>query len=492
MIKYLLLLTSLGSVASTVSTTRLQVQIPRELAKPGEGYGHEAANFGVYPYGAFLQQPVFYSKSKFCSDADPLTVYYPTPSEDSTNNSKQPRDGHYHTPFILMVDRGDCLFTTKVRHAQRAGAAAVLIADDRCVCSHDVCTGGDTRGCEAASPLIMDDGSGGDISIPSFLLYKEDADAMKQVLLRNENVIVSMGFQIPAPDARVEYELWTSPTDHLNLWSSLRTIALALGDRAKFTPHMSFYDGTQQGCTYDGTCATMCTNRGRYCAFDPDNSFEEGVSGADLVAESLRRICIWNRYGQDDGIGKEWFDYMHTFSSTCYKDGSLDRFVNEDCVRKAMKKSGIDPDTIDACMRDSGGLQDDGPNTLLDQALATQRDSGTVLIPSVWVNRVPVRGSMSFVEIVSAICSGFVEGSQPELCRACQACPHNAEQCIRDGGVCDAQNKGSIGITYSLFGGSLGGLVILFFGVGFVYQQQEKRHMRDQVRNIMVRGTPKD
>lgn len=462
-------------------------QTPRELTRPG-GYGHQAANFGMYPYGASLQQPVFYSTSKFCNDADQLTEYFPNQMNDVANH---PSDGHYHTPFILMLDRGDCLFTNKVRHAQRAGAAAVLIADDRCVCSHDECTGGDTKGCEAAPPTIMNDGSGGDISIPSFILYKEDADAIKQVVIRGESVIVSMGFQVPAPDARIEYDLWSSPIDkfaHDNLWSSLRTIALALGDHAYFTPHMSFYDGFQQGCTYDDNCATMCTNHGRYCSFDPDNSFYDGVAGADLVAESLRRICIWRMYGQDDGIGKEWFDYMHTFSSTCYKNGSLDRYTDKSCTSQAMKKCGIDPDAIDACMHDSGGLDDDAPNSLLDQALAIQRESGTVLIPSVWVNRVPVQGSLSFVELFSAICSGFVEGSEPEICNACDACPQHIEQCMQDGGHCGESNDQSAKMTCSLLAGCFGGIIIFFLGTSFVYRQREKRLMRDKVRMIMVRA----
>eukprot|EP00977_Amphora_coffeiformis_P011818 scaffold2897_cov178-Amphora_coffeaeformis.AAC.23 len=482
MIKYILILIGLRSVAS-VNTTTTQLQIPHVLFKPGTGYGHQAANFGVYPYGASLQQPVFYSESKFCNDADQqLTQYYPRAVDGM---DQQIRDGHYHTPFILMIDRGDCAFTTKVRNAQKAGAAAVLIADDHCVCGHQECKIGDTYVCQRTLPIIVDDGSGRDISIPSFLLYKEDSDAIKQVLLQDQNVIFSMGFKIPAPDARVEYELWTAPTDHFideNLWTSLRTIALALGDHASFTPQMSLYDGTQQDCTYDGNCPNMCTNNGRYCAFGLN---DEKVSGADLVTESLRRICIWNRYGQEDGIGKEWFDYVYTFSSTCYKDGRLDRFTDEGCVTKAMKKSGIDPETINNCMRDSGGLEANAPNTLLDQALAAQQELGVVLIPSVWVNRVLVQGKMTFREIFSALCSGYVEGSQPQICHACQNCLHNPEKCIQDGGICE---NPSSGIAYSVFAGCLGGIVVVFVGMFVVYRTREKRHLRDQIRNIMVRG----
>ena len=44
------------------------------------------------------------------------------------------QSSQWKSPFILMVDRGDCTFVTKVRHAQHAGAAGVIVADDICVC----------------------------------------------------------------------------------------------------------------------------------------------------------------------------------------------------------------------------------------------------------------------------------------------------------------------------------------------------------------------
>lgn len=490
-------------------------QIPRSLARPN-GYDHRAANFGVYPYGASLQQTVYYANSTLCNDDDddaknnvPFT--FVPPRDDDKNNKN---DGHYHAPFILMVDRGACRFITKVRNAQRAGAAAVLIADDRCVCDHDACTHGNTHGCEASPPSIVDDGSGGDISIPSFMLYKEDADAVKQVLQENQPVVISMGFAVPAPDARVEYDLWSLPTSDKflqqqqqnaddNFWLSLRTLAVAMGKHAQFTPHFAIIDGSSQGCrgiapdssrsrnnnNNNNPCFTMCTNYGRYCAYDPDNDFQVGVSGADIVTESLRRICIWKRYGEDDGIGAKWWDYVHYFSTMCYKDGNLARFNDKTCILDALRKASIEPSTIESCMNDSGGVQNDAPNVLLEESITTQRESSNVMLPSVWVNQVPVRGALSLKEILSAICAGFVEGSQPDVCRQCVKCAHNVVECVKTGGVCPSSNlvsDGNAGISFSIFGGSLGALVIFFVGIAHVHRQRERRHMRTHVRDIMV------
>ena len=76
-----------------------------------------------------------------------------------------------------MVDRGDCTFVAKVRNAQKFGAAGVLIADNICQCdaaNSGKCTNGPGMQCEGFEPIMADDGSGADITVPSFLLFKED------------------------------------------------------------------------------------------------------------------------------------------------------------------------------------------------------------------------------------------------------------------------------------------------------------------------------
>jgi len=92
-----------------------------------------------------------------------------------------------------MVDRNTCTFVEKVRKAQIAGAAAVLIADNICTCDSlntGKCTNNaGTSGCEGVEPIMADDGSGGDITIPAFLLFKEDADALKSVVVDQNGLV---------------------------------------------------------------------------------------------------------------------------------------------------------------------------------------------------------------------------------------------------------------------------------------------------------------
>ena len=57
---------------------------------------------------------------------------------------------------IIMIDRGDCTFVTKVRNVEKAGANVALIGDNVV---------------ENSEVFIMtDDGSGHQINIPSFLI----------------------------------------------------------------------------------------------------------------------------------------------------------------------------------------------------------------------------------------------------------------------------------------------------------------------------------
>ena len=221
---------------------------------------------------------------------------------------------HRHlSPFILMVDRGDCTFVSKVRRAQQAGASAVLIADNVCTCGYfntspQECTMDPGLQCEQNEPIMADDGSGNDVSIPSFLLFKQDADAIKTVL-KDQNGIVQVKLQwgIPAPDDRVEWELWSNPVEVVskNFQKTFYPDVGALGASQQFTPHFYIFDGVQNGCHSNAAnCGSLCVNQGRYCAVDPDSDLERGISGGDVVVESLRRLCIWQHHGQD-GVGEK-------------------------------------------------------------------------------------------------------------------------------------------------------------------------------------------
>ena len=138
------------------------------------------------PYGGAIEQNVYYADADLCDgNTDYSRGGYPT-RENDESGSMAP----WKAPFILMVDRGSCPFVKKVRNAQKLGAAAVIIADTTCLCvAGDSCQSEGDAYCETKEPIMADDGSGKDVTIPSYLMFKQDADPIKKVLTEVKNGI---------------------------------------------------------------------------------------------------------------------------------------------------------------------------------------------------------------------------------------------------------------------------------------------------------------
>jgi len=467
-------------------SSKLQVHIPQTLNMPG-GYDHREALFGVPPYGGSLQQNLYYADSDLCDPAVDTRKGYPIRSKDNDGNM-QP----WPSPYILMVDRGGCTFVQKVRNAQRSGAAGVIIADNTCLCSAgDSCHSDPGTDCETREPIMADDGSGADISIPSFLMFKQDADPIKAEVMSNHPVRIEMAWSLPSPDDRVEYDFWSTPTDLVSkdFQKQFKDAAQALGDRAYFTPHMYIYDGIKSGCQGpdgENQCYNLCTNNGRYCATDPDNDLDKGISGADVVEESLRRTCIWHEYGKENGVGSEWWDYVNEFMFRCDNE---DYFASKECVNDCLAHAKIDKAVVKKCMKDSGGTANDNPNEILENELAAKDAAGVVILPATFVNGAAIRGALEFAVIFKAICSGYVAGSEPDVCTKCANCP-NEHSCVMNGSCHGASAQGSV--SNSVFLSSLVGLSLFFSCVGFIQWRRSQNQVREQVKGILAEYMPID
>jgi hypothetical protein len=382
-----------------------------------------------------------------------------------------------------------------VRSAQQSGAAGVIIADNTCLCSDVECIQKTSLSfCEVQEPIVTDDGSGADVSIPSFLMFKHDADLVKAELVANRPVQIEMAWNLPKPDDRVEYDLWTTPSDIVSkdFLRSFKKVAKALDKHAYFTPHMYIYDGVRSGCrgsSGEKNCANLCTNDGRYCATDPDNDMEKGISGADVVRESLRRLCIWSNYGEDDGIGAEWWDYVAVFNDRCTSKSEY--FTDMACIKDAYKASKIDGKLIERCMTDSGGTESDRTNSKLDSELTAQTQRGVVVIPTAFVNTAAIRGALNVNNIFTAICSGYVDGTTPDACMTCAGCP-DPIACVANGRCSATSAHGSSGggISTSFFVMSMFVVMGAFTALGVWHYKRTREDMREQVRGILAEYMP--
>ncbi|XP_054786879.1 vacuolar-sorting receptor 1-like [Prosopis cineraria] len=81
-------------------------------------YDSAIGNFGIPQYGGSMAGTVVYPKDnqKACKEFDDFGLSFKS------------KPGAL--PTILLLDRGNCFFALKVWNAQKAGASAVLVADD--------------------------------------------------------------------------------------------------------------------------------------------------------------------------------------------------------------------------------------------------------------------------------------------------------------------------------------------------------------------------
>lgn len=315
-----------------------------------------------------------------------------------------------------------------MRNAQHAGASGVILANSICDCGDWKCINyfGSVI-CEAVFQELVDDASASDVSIPSVLIDRIDAKAIKDLLINNETVLAEMEWSTGTlPGQRVEYELWMTPDDvrSKSLLAEFKTVAQALGDRAVFTPHFRILDGNVLGCTKDQgqKCHKLCTSSGRYCSPPLSSARAVGISGSDLAKESLRRLCIWKIYGSSNGIGKEWWDYVYHFNNRC---GLSKFFSDPQCLSNALLKARVDQNKLNRCMVDH-------KTELYDSQIETQLSSGVVTIPTAMVNGAKVSGSLTPGRFFDAICDSFAPSEMPSPCIVCTGMP-NPVPCLARG-----------------------------------------------------------
>jgi hypothetical protein len=104
-----------------------------------------------------------------------------------------------------------------------------------------------------------------------------------------------------------------------------------------------------------------------------------------------------------------------------------------------MKQAHVDHTLINSCMTISGGVEADGPNTLLEAELST--GIVTFITPSMSVSIVHDLEHVIPTDVFLTICSNFAPQFQPDVCQFCWAdCRHNIEACVSTDGVCPKAN----------------------------------------------------
>ena len=152
---------------------------------------------------------------------------------------------------ILLVDRGECTFVTKVRNAERAGASLVVVIDNVF---------------ENITNVIMgDDGTGTGIRIPSMLIGKDDDAKLRDFAKTQSGATLSAEFAVKALMDKVDMELWFSSNNQeaLTFIKEFDEYAQQLQGYINFRPRYVTWGCPGCAPTYKGE---ECFNDGAYCA----------------------------------------------------------------------------------------------------------------------------------------------------------------------------------------------------------------------------------
>lgn len=339
---------------------------------------------------------------------------------------------------IFLVERGNCTFVTKVQHAQDAGAHACVVIDVN-------------NKSEKGLPYMGDDGHGATVSIPSFIIHKEDGDILSKALNDGAKVMLTLEWNVPHPDNIVEWSLWTTSVDKVasTFKRDFDEAARALGDSAVLTPHYTIANGIYIRCFQSDDkealpCGDQCTNSGRYCADKELEYLARNVTGAQVVEENLRQICLFRTLKEVHGSTLKWWNYIENFEADCYSD------FTKSCAEKVMRGDDVDvdPAVVQKCMDDSGGVAErGGENKLLEEEWNLQLDLSVWITPAVIINGRTYRGSLECKSpvdvtncgVLAEMCLGFLDRSAISACNPSPGCPVGE---VRDKcGVCGGNGE---------------------------------------------------
>lgn len=354
-------------------------------------------------------------------------------------------------PTVALLDRGGCYFALKVWHAQNAGAAAVLVADDR------------------VEPLITMDSPQEDIgaaeyleniTIPSALIEKMFGDKVKGAMAKNDVVTVKLDWSesLPHPDEKVEYEFWTNSNDEcgpkcdaqLEFVKDFKGAAQLFekGGYTTFTPHyITWY--CPDAFIKSKQCKSQCINHGRYCAPDPEQDFTKGYEGKDVVMENLRQLCV---YKVANLLNKPWvwWDYVTDFHIRC---PMKEHKYNKECAENVIESLGVSVEKVRDCM---GNPDEDSDNPLLKAEQDAQVGQGTrgdvTILPTLVINNRQYRGKLAKGAVLRAVCAGFKESTEPSVCLSEDL---ETNECLVNNGGCWANIAANITACKDTFRGRI-------------------------------------
>lgn len=233
---------------------------------------------------------------------------------------------------------------------------------------------------------------------------------------------------------KVHLALWTTVDDFRHpLFYLVKGIVRRLDkELLVFEPSYYLKDGRNEGCRVmneltnqeepnpDLDCSQNCTNYGRYCAGDvpQEGDLAERITGADIVTESLRQLCVWVVYGKTGGSNMlHFFRYVNDLLfEQCHHPFS------KNCTYSVMNRIEVSPHFIERCMNHTHGLDADELNPYLQEQVDKGQGITSVMVPRLKIGNYWYTGEEDTGEIFRAVCASYPADKQPLACDFCKDC----------------------------------------------------------------------
>ncbi|KAA6422834.1 MAG: vacuolar-sorting receptor 1-like isoform 1, partial [Trebouxia sp. A1-2] len=383
-----------------VETHSLVIRAPATIAGVEDA---AIGDFGVPMYGASMLGELVRSTDNSLA------------CEQFQNVVVQPVHG---LPPVLLAERGGCYFIEKAYNAEKAGFKGILIYDNTV-----------ERLLTMAAPEDRPEIAklANDINIPTALLTQATGQKLADTLKNGDSVVVELDFKesMAHPDDRVEWEFWTSSNDacgsscdrqsRFKLDFAETAIDLEQRGYTQFKPHFMVQKCLDSSSSQ--TCQDNCVNNGRYCAMDsiPD-SLQSSYNGRQVVEENKRQLCI-RQQAESKHQAWLWWTYVQLFTTHCKMQ---DRTFDSACAQQQIQATNLSLTAIEDCM---GSSDADANHPLLQAEYDAQGTESigeaagrVVLLPTVIINNKQYRGRLDSVSITKALCAGFDETTEPEVC----------------------------------------------------------------------------
>jgi len=291
---------------------------------------------------------------------------------------------------IIVAKRGDCTFVQKAHYAQLAGASMLLVVDDKY---------------EDVKLHLMVDKTGNEdsVKIPAILVDKTGGDRLIESLKSEDSKISSISviydFNLTKTDV-VKYNVWLSSANEKSFEFIKQWVKYEkdFGENTQLTPHYAHYKNSDS--------PSNCLCNGKYCAEDPDEIREN--TGADVLLEDLRQVCLFNEYSSDTYIS-----YMLNYDTFCLRQGKM-----KDCGSMMVKWVGADVERIDRCINgyfDTKNPNNCNSNYYFDQEAIAMAKDGVFYTPYININGMAYRGGLFPVKnVFEAVCESFTKA--PGVC----------------------------------------------------------------------------